>query len=110
MLDITKLLTVMVEHDASDLYLTTESAPMYRINGIVRPAGSRKLNDEDTHMFANSIMNDKQQKEFEETNEHNLALYFPNLGRFRVKSGRCFSKELRYLKDTIAARTSANSR
>jgi twitching motility protein PilU len=84
MLDITKLLTVMVEHDASDLYLTIDSAPMYRINGIVRPAGSRKLTEDDTQMLANSIMNDKQQKEFEATNEMNLALYFPALGRFRV--------------------------
>ena len=84
MLDISKLLSVMVEHEASDLYLTVDSPPMYRINGIVRPAGSRKLTDEDTHMLANSIMNDKQQKDFDAKNEQNLALYYPNMGRFRV--------------------------
>lgn len=83
-LDITKLLTVMVEHDASDLYLTVESPPMYRINGVCRPAGNRELLAEDTELLANSIMNDRQQKEFEASNEQNLALYYSALGRFRV--------------------------
>jgi twitching motility protein PilU len=84
MLDATKLLSVMVEHDASDLYLTVDSAPMYRINGVVRPAGSQKLTALDTEAIANSIMNDKQQAQFEGENEQNLALYYSTLGRFRV--------------------------
>ncbi|MCB0311348.1 MAG: PilT/PilU family type 4a pilus ATPase [Bdellovibrionales bacterium] len=84
MLDITKLLTVMVEHDASDLYLTVESPPMYRINGSVRPAGNRELQSSDTESLANSIMTDRQQKEFQASNEQNLALYYPSLGRFRA--------------------------
>ena len=84
MLDITKLLTVMCEHDASDLYLTVDSPPMYRINGVCRPAGNRCLLPEDTDLLANSIMNDRQQKEFEAINEQNLALYYSALGRFRV--------------------------
>ncbi len=84
MLDITKLLSVMVEHDASDIYLTVDSPPMYRINGAVRPAGNRCLQTTDTEQLANSIMNDKQQREFMETNEMNLALYYQSLGRFRV--------------------------
>lgn len=83
-LDISKLLTVMTEHDASDLYLTVESPPMYRINGVCRPAGNRCLLAEDTEMLANSIMSDRQQKEFESTHEQNLALYYSALGRFRV--------------------------
>lgn len=84
MLDITKLLGVMVEHDASDLYLTVDSPPMYRINGVIRPAGTTCLNQGDTEALANSIMNDRQQREFYENNEQNLALYYSTLGRFRV--------------------------
>jgi len=84
MLDITKLLSVMVEHDASDIYLTVDSPPMYRINGVVRGAGNRCLQPDDTEALANSIMNDKQQREFYENNEQNLALYYAALGRFRV--------------------------
>ena len=84
MLDFSKLLQVMVEHDASDLYLTVDSPPMYRINGVVRPAGNRALQAADTDSIANSIMTDRQQRDFMETSEQNLALYFETLGRFRV--------------------------
>lgn len=84
MLDLSKLLAVMVEHDASDLYLTVDSPPMYRINGTVRPAGNRCLQSDDTATLAISVMNDRQQREFDASNEQNLALYYQNLGRFRV--------------------------
>lgn len=83
-LDITKLLAVMVENDASDLYITVDCAPMYRIQGSVRPAGNKTLNQFETEALAMSIMDDKKQKEFMQHNEQNLALYYPSLGRFRV--------------------------
>lgn len=104
MLDITKLLSVMVEHDASDMYLTVDSPPMYRINGIVRPAGNRCLQAADTEGMANSIMSDRQQKEFQERNEQNLALYYPALGRFRVNIFRqraCLGVVIRQIKTHI---------
>jgi twitching motility protein PilU len=83
-MDITKLLSLMVQHSASDLYITVDSPPMYRINGSIRPAGNKCLSEDDTEKIAMSVMNDRQQKEFLETNEQNLALYYQNLGRFRV--------------------------
>ena len=83
-LDISKLLGVMTEHDASDLYLTVDSPPMYRINGAIRPAGNRCLTSDDTELLAKSVMNDKSQREFDEKNEQNIALYYSALGRFRV--------------------------
>lgn len=84
MLDIRKFLQVMVEHDASDIYITSESAPCYRVNGIVRPAGNRPLEPEECEQLAYSIMSEKQQREFEERNEQNMGLYYSQLGRFRV--------------------------
>lgn len=104
MLDISKLLGLMVEHDASDLYLTADSPPMYRINGVVRPAGNRCLSMTDTESLAISIMNDKQQREFIEFNEQNLALYYPALGRFRVnvfKQRGCVGVVIRQIKANI---------
>lgn len=104
MLDISKLLTVMVEHDASDLYLTVESPPMYRINGVVRPAGNRSLTQEDVRSLGYSIMNDKQQREFEESMEINLGLYYPSLGRFRVNAfvqRACMGLVIRQIKTNI---------
>ena len=104
MLDMSKLLGVMVEHDASDLYLTVESPPMYRINGSVRPAGNRELESSDTETLAFSVMNDRQQSEFGETNEANLALYYPKLGRFRMNVFRqrgCVGVVIRRIKTQI---------
>ncbi len=104
MLDITKLLGVMVEHDASDLYLTVDSPPMYRINGVVRPAGNRCLQSADTEGLAMSIMNDKQQKEFQAKNEQNIALYYQALGRFRInifKQKTCVGIVVRQIKANI---------
>lgn len=104
MLDISKLLSLMVEHDASDLYLTMDSPPMYRINGVIRPAGNRCLETGDTEQLANSIMNDRQQREFLETSEMNLALYYTSLGRFRVNIFRqrsCVGLVIRQIKSKI---------
>ncbi len=104
MLDIRKLLAVMVEHDASDLYLTVDSPPCYRVNGVVRPAGNRSLTPEETEALAVSIMNERQQREFDRDNEQNLALYYPTLGRFRVNSFRqrgCTGVVIRQIKSNI---------
>ena len=74
----------MKDHDASDLYLSTDSPPSYRIKGSVKPAGSKVLTEEDTERLALSIMKDEQQAEFQKYSEMNLALHYPTFGRFRV--------------------------
>lgn len=106
MLDIKKLLTVMNEHDASDLYITVDSPPSYRVNGLVRPAGNRCLDPDETQAIAMSIMNEKQQREFEEKNEQNIALYYQALGRYRVNVFRqrgCVGLVIRQIKSHIPA-------
>ena len=83
-MEIQKLLKVMVDKDASDLYLTVESPPMIRINGVTQPYGDEKLNNEQIETLAKGIMWEKQRRDFEQTMEMNLALFYPELGRFRV--------------------------
>src|SRR3989304_7488312 len=84
-MEIRDFLKIMVERDASDIYLTVESPPMYRINGVTQPVGDGKLTNEQLDTLANAVMRtDKQRKEFEETMEMNLALAYEDLGRFRV--------------------------
>jgi len=82
--DLTKYLKYMMEKDASDIYLTVGVPPMYRIEGVVYPYGSDVMGPEDTEAIAYLAMNDRQRKIFEESLEMNLALYYPELGRFRV--------------------------
>ena len=78
------ILKVMVEKDAADVYLTVELPPMYRIHGVTQPIGDMPFTNEMLEALANDVMRDKQKKEFEEKLEMNLALFFPELGRFRV--------------------------
>ena len=104
MLDIRKLLSVMNEYQASDLYITVDSPPCYRVNGVVRPAGTRCLEPEETEELANSLMSDKQQREFEEFNEQNLAIYYSALGRYRVNVFRqrgCIGMVIRLIQSDI---------
>jgi twitching motility protein PilU len=62
------------------------------------------LQPADTEQLSNSIMSDRQQKEFQEENEQNLALYYPSLGRFRVNVFRqrgCTGLVIRQIKTNI---------
>lgn len=101
---IEQLLEFMVKHDASDIYLTYDAPPMYRIEGITKPAGENKLTMEDAEDLANQMMNAKQKREFAETYECNLALFYPKLGRFRVNIFRqrnCIGAVVRQIKIEI---------
>ena len=83
-IDIRTLLKNVVEWDASDLYLTVDLPPMYRIQGITRPSGETTFTNEQLEALAQHILREKQRQEFQETMEMNLALYYPEFGRFRV--------------------------
>jgi twitching motility protein PilU len=98
------LLKFMVQQDASDLYLTVDAPPVYRIQGVTRPAGTQKLLPEHTEQLAYSVMNKRQQEIFEKEYEMNLALYYPDLGRFRVNIFRqrnCVGLVIRQIKMEI---------
>jgi twitching motility protein PilU len=83
-MDMRTFLNIMVERNASDIYFTTGSPPMYRIEGIVQPVGDQKLTVGDLEALAMSVMNERQQREFAEQLEMNLALSYSGLSRFRV--------------------------
>jgi len=83
-LSIKQLLMVMVKKDASDLYLTSGLPPAYRIEGVVYPLKQEPLNAIQCEQLANTTMNEKQRAAFAEDYEMNLALAYPELGRFRV--------------------------
>ncbi len=81
---IEELLKVMVEKDASDIYLTAGFPPTYRVEGKATPVAGEPLSPEVTERLAFSVMSEKQKAEFLEEKEMNLALHYPSLGRFRV--------------------------
>jgi len=83
-MNIRELLNVMVKGNSSDIYLTVDSPPMFRTEGITRPYGNEKVIPAQAEEIAASIMTEKQKIKFAESMEMNLALYYPELGRFRV--------------------------
>ncbi len=83
-MEMKELLQEMVRLDASDIYVTVDLPPVFRKEGVNSPFGTRKLTAEDTRILAEKCMNEKQRKDFYEKMEMNLALYYPELGRFRV--------------------------
>jgi twitching motility protein PilU len=86
MMEIKRLLQVMVEKEASDVYLTVGSPPMYRIEGIVQPIGDVEFAPADLEKLAESVMSEKQWQEFNAKLEMDLVLVLsiPDLSRFRV--------------------------
>lgn len=103
-INIELLLDYMVKHNASDVYLTFDYPPAYRIEGITSPIGDYKLTMADTEDLVKQMTNHKQKQEFEETYEVNLALFYPKLGRFRVNIFRqrnCAGAVIRQIKMEI---------
>ena len=82
-MDIRTLLKVMVDQEASDMYLTVDSPPAYRVHGSTQPANTPPFTNEQLEALALALMRGQQRGEFEEKMEMNLALYYKELGRFR---------------------------
>jgi len=76
------LLEHMVKVDASDLYITAGSAPVFRIDGVGYPAKG-ELDGESIALMAETLMTGAQQTEFANKLEMNLALA-DGPARFRV--------------------------
>ena len=83
-MDISDLLATMAVERASDLYLSHGARPSMVVAGVPRYLGDKALTPIDTHAIAYSVMNDRQQKEFESTLEMNLGIAPAGIGRFRV--------------------------
>jgi twitching motility protein PilU len=83
-MDISDLLATMAAEHASDLYLSHGARPAMVVAGLPRYLGDKVLTPIDTHAIAYSVMNDRQQKEFESTLEMNLGIAPAGIGRFRV--------------------------
>jgi twitching motility protein PilU len=83
-MDIQELFKVMVETEASDLYLTVARPPMYRIEGMIQPIGDHIFTPQDLDILVNSVMSESQRREYGENMELNMAMSLPGISRFRV--------------------------
>ena len=103
-MDMMPYLKLMAEKEASDLFFCTGTEPQIKINGEIRPVGSKKLEPGDVSTMAASLMTAEQAAEFERNLEMNFAVPLSGLGRFRVNVFRQrgeVSIVIRYIKSII---------
>jgi len=84
MANLHQLLKAMVEKGASDLHITTGSAPQLRIDGKLVPLKTAALTPVETKQLCYSILTDAQKHKFEEENELDLSFGVKGLSRFRA--------------------------
>jgi twitching motility protein PilU len=82
--DIRLLLKEMVDRGGSDLYVTAESPPVVRVEGVNYPLEGEPLTPPEVEALANSLMTERQRATFEDQMEMNLGISSSKLGRFRV--------------------------
>ena len=103
-MDITPYLRLMVEKEASDLFLYVGASVNIKIQGVLRAVGTKALGPGGVKEIAYSIMNDDQIKEFEQEMELNFAIPLQGVGRFRANVFRQrgeVAMVVRYIKGDI---------
>jgi twitching motility protein PilU len=83
-MDVRVLLKEMVERGGSDLYITVDSPPVVRIEGVNHVCEGEPLTPPEVEALANALMTERQRAIFEESMEMNLGISSSKLGRFRV--------------------------
>jgi len=85
-MEIERLLQLVTEKGASDLFITAGVPPSIKLHGKVVPVSSSSLTPEKAREMVVGIMNEKQRREFAESKELNFAISVRNVGRFRVSA------------------------
>ena len=77
------LFKMLKEQGASDLHLSTGSAPLFRINGDLVQSKFKPLSHEETKSILFEILSEKQRSSFEEKRDLDFAYEIQGLARFR---------------------------
>ncbi len=80
------LLRLLQSKKGSDLFLTADFPPAFKVDGRVLPVSNQPLSAQHTAELVRAIMNDRQAAEFEATKECNFAISPTGIGRFRVSA------------------------
>jgi twitching motility protein PilU len=98
------LFKLMAEKQASDLFFTAGAPIQIKINGVVMPINSQKLDPAGVKKIAYEVMSELQIKEFEKNLEMNFAVGRADLGSYRVNVFRqrgAVAMVLRFIKPDI---------
>ena len=80
------LLRNMLQKGGSDLFITVGAPPSMKLDGKMTPITNQPLTASHAQVLVRAIMNDRQIREYEESQECNFAISLPNISRFRVNA------------------------
>ncbi len=83
-MDITELLVLTREREASDLHLTVGTPPSLRIHGKLVRLDYPPLTAASLHEMLYDVLTDEHKARFEDTHDLDMSLELQNVGRFRV--------------------------
>lgn len=97
-MDIKKILILSAKINASDVHITVNSPPAFRLDGLLLPLDSpdwmitteieeeyfKPLTSSETDLMSFQLMNERQKTKFDETGECDFAFTLNEYGRFRV--------------------------
>ena len=78
------LLRAMMVKNASDLFITSNATPCFKVDGKIFPIAGDPIDSKQSQELCYSIMNEEQRRIFEDTQECNFAIHPKQIGRFRV--------------------------
>ncbi|MBT8114378.1 MAG: type IV pili twitching motility protein PilT, partial [Arenicella sp.] len=67
------LLRAMMVKNASDMFITANATPCFKVDGKIFPIAGEPLDGKASQELCYSIMNEEQRRVFEETKECNFA-------------------------------------
>ena len=85
-MDIDKLLKIMVDKGASDLFITAGVPPSIKVHGRVLPVTTTAMSPEKTRETVLGVMSETQRRDFVRDKECNFAISARGIGRFRVSA------------------------
>jgi twitching motility protein PilU len=83
-----RLFQLMKEKNASDMFFAVGSPVHLKINGLLIPINQQKLDPDNLRTLLAEVCSPEQLAELDETNELNMGIGVPNLGRFRLSAFR----------------------
>jgi twitching motility protein PilU len=104
-----RILRLMADKYASDVYLSSQSPAMIRINGLCVPINSQVLPPDAPLNLLREVLPPERIEELLDLNELNMGLSMPGVGRFRISAMRqrgSIAAVIRYITNEIPALSS----
>src|SRR5574340_123671 len=99
-----RLFKLMHDRQASDLYISCGAPISLKVNGIVTPVSSQRMDVETVRRIAYDLMSKEQARAFENEREMNLSHLDRAVGNFRINVFRqrgSISLVIRYVRSNV---------